>query len=184
MIELIPVNHPTKLNSDVKQIYEVSFTTDERRDWSQLTDLLQNEQFSLNEIYFSHQLIGLISFWKLNQFIFVEHFAIRDSEQSKGYGTLVINQLLQKISVPVILEVEKPVSESAQKRIRFYERLNFKTCSGDYFQPPYSAKKNKVEMLLICYPNEISQEEFDLVVSEIHRWVYQFFEYFTTKIHQ
>ena len=175
MIELIPIKYSTELNLDSRQIYEAVFPPDERRDWTQLIDLLQNEQFVLNEIYFGKPLVGLISFWTLTNFIFIEHFVIRNSEQSKGFGTQVINQLLQEKSLPIILEVEKPVTEVAQRRIRFYERLNFKTCSGDYFQPPYSNGKNAVEMLLMSYPEEIRPDDFSTVRSKIHHTVYQFF---------
>ena len=176
MIELIHVNHFTELNSELRQIYEDAFPVYERRNWSQLTELLANRLFILNEIYFGDQLIGLISFWNLDEFIFVEHFAIHESERSKGFGTQVINQLLHETTVPVILEVEMPHSEAARRRIKFYKHLKFKICSGIYFQPPYSTGQTNVEMLLMSYPEKAHPDTFSTVKSKIHQTVYQYYD--------
>ena len=59
MIQLYPVKNPHKLNSDFKPIYETSFPENERRDWTQLLELLDNKQFILNEIYDQQKIYGI-----------------------------------------------------------------------------------------------------------------------------
>lgn len=172
MIQLHPVINPDKLNSDFKQIYKASFPEDERREWTQLLELLGNAQFSLNEIYDQQKFLGFISIWNLNEFRFIEHFAIRDEEQKKGYGTQTIEQVLSMSSKPVILEVEEPFTNTARKRISFYERLNFSVNAGSYFQPPYSIKKNSVKMILMSYPTIIYPEYSERIKARIHDRVY------------
>ena len=172
MIQLHPVINPDKLNFDLKQIYEGLFPEDERREWTQLTELLHNTQFSLNEIYDQHNFLGFISVWNLTEFSFIEHFAIRPTKQGKGYGTEALNQVLSMNSKPVILEVEEPFTETARKRILFYERLNFTVNDNSYFQPPYSIEKNSVKMLLMSYPKKIEPEYFGIIKAHIHSKVY------------
>jgi len=172
MIQLYPVNDPNILNSDFKQIYEAAFPDVERREWNQLLELLDNKQFHLNEIYDHQKFLGFISIWNLTEFNFVEHFAIRDAEQGKGYGSQTIEQVLAINPAPVILEVEEPITEVAQKRISFYERLNFKVNDFNYFQPPYSIEKSSVKMLLMSHPTKINPEAFEKIKDRIHNGVY------------
>jgi ribosomal protein S18 acetylase RimI-like enzyme len=172
MIQLHQVINPDKLSFDLKQIYEASFPADERREWKQLLELLNNTQFSLNEIYDQQKFLGFISIWNLTEFSFIEHFAIQDTEQGKGYGTQAIKQVLSMNSKPVILEVEEPFTENARKRISFYERLNFSVNNFSYFQPAYSTGKSSIKMLLVSYPTKIYPEYFEGIKDRIHDLVY------------
>ena len=172
MIQLYPVKQPDKLNSDFKPIYETSFPEDERRDWTQLLELLDNKQFILNEIYDQQKYLGFISIWNLTEFNFIEHFAIRTAEQGKGYGTQTIEHILTINSKPIILEVEEPLTKTARKRMEFYERLNFTVNGFSYFQPPYSIEKKSVKMLLMSYPTKIKSEYFEKIKDQIYHWVY------------
>lgn len=172
MIQLLSVTNPDKLNFEFRQVYESSFPEDERREWIQLLDLLNNRQFNLYEIYIQAKFTGFITVWDLAEFIFIEHFAIRPIEQGKGYGTQSLNQVLSMNSKPVILEVEEPFTETARKRILFYERLNFSVNNQSYFQPPYSNDKNSVKMLLMSYPKKIDSEYFEKIKTQIHNLVY------------
>ena len=172
MIQLLSVTNPDKLNFEFMQIYESSFPEDERREWGQLLELFGNKQFNLYEIYIQEKFIGFISVWDLMEFSFIEHFAITDTEQGKGYGTQALNRVLSMSSRPVILEVEEPFTETARKRISFYERLNFSLHTGSYFQPPYSIGKSSVKMQLMSYPKKIETSDFEKTKAQIHDSVY------------
>ncbi|MBL7971879.1 MAG: GNAT family N-acetyltransferase [Prolixibacteraceae bacterium] len=172
MIQLVQVTKSTDLNVDLKQTYEEAFPPDERREWNHWIQMLGDVRFCLNEVYNEERFIGFISVWDLDQFRFIEHFAIRDTERSKGFGSRILEQLLAQKSSPVILEVEEPFSEIARKRIAFYERMGFVVSGGEYFQPPYSAGKNSVKLLLMSYPGAIDPTDFAGVKSRIHSRVY------------
>jgi len=172
MIQLLQVTNPDKLNVDFRQIYEASFPEDERRAWDKLLELPGHSRFSLYEIYLQQKFLGFISVWDLAEFKFIEHFAIRDSEQGKGYGTQALNQILSISQMPVILEVEEPFTEMSRKRIAFYEQLNFRVNKASYFQPPYSIGKTSIKMLLMSYPMKIEPEDFEKIKAQIHERVY------------
>jgi hypothetical protein len=139
-----------------------------------LLELFGNKQFSLNEIYHQARFLGFITVWDFEEFSFIEHFAIQATEQGKGYGTQAINQLLSMNSKLFVLEVEEPFTETARKRISFYERLNFSVNNQSYFQPPYSLYKNSVKMLLMSYPSKIETSDFERIKTQIHDSVYGF----------
>jgi len=174
MIQLLSVTNPDKLNFEFRQIYESSFPDDERRYWNQLLDLLHNTQFKLFEIYDQTKFLGFISVWDLEEFNFIEHFAIRATEQGNGYGTQALNQVLLMNSKPVVLEVEEPFTATARNRILFYERLSFTLNDFNYFQPPYSIEKNIVKMQIMSYPEKIKSEYFEKIKSQIHNQVYDY----------
>ena len=175
-IRLIRLAGSSELTNEFKILYEEAFPPDERREWPQVVDLLSNSNFNFFGIYHHERTIGLLSVWNLDEFQFIEHFAIQDIDRGQGFGTQVIQQLLNRSSIPVILEVEEPLTEIAQKRIAFYKRLNFNVCEGDYYQPPYSIGKNKVKMLLMSFPEKISQDSMIQVKTKIYVSVYNFFE--------
>ena len=172
MIQLHPVKNSDRLNSDFKEIYETSFPDDERREWTQLLEILDNKQFILNEIYDQQKYLGFISIWNLTEFNFIEHFAIRNTEQGKGYGTQTMEHVLSTNSKPIVLEIEEPLTETARKRMEFYERLNFTVNDFSYFQPPYSIGKSSVKLLLMSYPAKIKPEDFERIKDQIYHWVY------------
>jgi ribosomal protein S18 acetylase RimI-like enzyme len=174
MIKLIPVSNSLELNDDLEQIYTDSFPADERREWPELKELLNHPNFSLKKVLNNRELVGLISFWNLPGFVFIEHFAIRESARGKGIGTQVLKQVIEDKSTKVVVEVEEPITESARRRIEFYERLGFSVCEGIYYQPPYSSDKNKVKMLLMSFPNRLTPSDFETIKILIYRNVYNY----------
>ena len=120
MLQLIPVVDSSELTIDFRSIYEEAFPPDERREWSQITELLNNTDFRLDGIYIQQRLVGMISFWKLQGFEFIEHFAIQKNEQGKGYGSRTIQQIISERKTTIVLEVEESLCETAQKRIVFF----------------------------------------------------------------
>lgn len=176
MVQLLPVESRYELHPDFRKTYEDSFPEDERREWNQFLTILQNTQFKIHEIYDRRQFIGFISVWDLPHFIFIEHFAICAGAQRKGFGTLALKNLLSATTKPVILEAEDQQTESAGKRIAFYERLNFICFEGKYEQPAYSEGKKKVKMILMSYPEKINPIDFDEIKRHIYQNVYGLME--------
>ncbi|MFY9150556.1 MAG: GNAT family N-acetyltransferase [Prolixibacteraceae bacterium] len=172
-IQLSPVITPEELNPGFRQLYTEAFPPDERRDWQQLIELLNNPLFTIFQVYFQNEFAGFISIWKLTGFNFIEHFAIQESERDKGLGSKVLIPLLQKEQAPFILETEEPLSENSRRRIRFYEKLNFRINFFEYHQPPYSDGKNAVKMLLMSYPEKIQEINSCEITDQIHRTVYR-----------
>jgi hypothetical protein len=173
-IRLIRLTHSSELTHEFRTIYEEAFPPDERREWLQIIDLLSNPSFNFLGIYDLKRIIGLLSVWNLDEFHFVEHFAIQDIDRGKGFGNQVIQQLQGQILTPIILEVEEPFTEMAQKRVAFYKRLNFHVCDLEYYQPPYSISKTCVKMLLMSFPVKLFHDSLIQIKARIYDSVYHF----------
>ena len=173
MIHITPVSNSLELNEELQLIYIDSFPPDERREWEDLKELLHHSGFTLNKIFNNTDLIGLICLWNLQDWLYIEHFAIIEPMQNQGFGTLILNQLIEKKATKIVLEVEEPTTLSAQRRIAFYNRLGFRICEDIYYQPPYSPNKNKVKMLLMSFPEELNSIDFEKTKAQIYQVIYQ-----------
>lgn len=114
--------------SFAKEIYTSSFPLDERRDFDLVIEMECKDGFDFYVIKSSlegEKPIGIISLWKFEDFVYIEHFAIDKSLRQKGYGSVVIKEILSKYSQPFIIEVEPPTNVEALKRINFYIKPNF-----------------------------------------------------------
>ena len=127
MIQLTQV-HATDIEflKFIERIYTESFPPDERRDFSDVIRLLEeNDDFFIVLLSDENKAVGFISYWEWNDFSYVEHFAVDSSCRGSGYGATAMTELLKRINNPAVLEVEKPLDDISQRRIRFYERLGF-----------------------------------------------------------
>lgn len=153
-------------------VYDSSFSSDEKRTLELQKELMKNKQYGFFIVTKDAMLVAIITEWNFGDFFFVEHFAVKEDFRRKGIGTELLKEYLSKNKQKVVLEVERPESDIATKRIRFYENVGFKLNSFDYIQPPYTKDKNPVPLLLMTYPANISQTEFSSIRQKLHIFVY------------
>lgn len=177
MLELIAVSDPKDLEIDLKQIYLDSFPDNERREWNEMQHLLLNHLFTVCKITHNNLLIGFITFWKWTDLLFIEHFALNETARGKGIGTIILKQLLEQHPSTVIAEVEEPLTEQANRRIAFYQRLGFDLCQQEYYQPPYISGFDKVKMYIMSYPAKLTNREFTVFRNRIYKEVYKWDNY-------
>lgn len=167
----------TKHISFAKEIYNSSFSLDERRDFDLVIEMVGKEGFDFYLIKLSlenENPIGIISIWEFYDFVYMEHFAIDLSLRQKGYGSKVLNEIINKYSKPFIIEVEPPTNAEALKRINFYKKLNFSLLDFNYLQPAYSPTQNSLPMNLMTNNlNYFTNENIQKAVSLIHQKVYK-----------
>ena len=110
----------------VEKTYTSSFPEEERRDFSLVRKLLEED--SRFEMY---ALLRMVFMWvslpdgNLRVFVYVEHFAIDESARNGGIGAKAMTSFIALHEDPVVLEVEMPTEEMSKRRIGFYERLRF-----------------------------------------------------------
>lgn len=155
------------------ELYHQAFPPDERRPTDALTALLAQQAFSFYTISLNKNLAGFITCWNFSQFAFIEHFAIFPEMRSAGTGSLALQKILHKQTLPVILEVELPDSTEAVKRIRFYKKNGFHILSKQYIQPAYSREKKPVEAWLMGN-QQLSSLQLYNFVKHLHTEVYPF----------
>ncbi len=149
-----------------------AFPIEERRDCYDQKECLNNKYFNFFEIYDSETPVGFTALWIFDAFVFIEHIAIDEDKRSGGYGSKTIELIKETYQKPIILEAEAPKTEQQIKRIRFYERLNFKINTFDYMQPSYHGGED-VPLLILSYPSPLSDREFEEFLKETRQEVYK-----------
>lgn len=153
-----------------KEIYLDAFPPAEQRPWEKILSRCDGK-LDLNGIYMADRLVGMITTWNFDSFVYVEHFVVDPTIRGKGIGSNAINLLKQQLApLPVLLEVEpEHLSPQALSRIRFYQRLGFHIIDRSYVQPPYDSYLPPVHLWLMSTDEALSPHEASLL---LHRVVY------------
>lgn len=172
-MKLVKIKNPnSKEFEKAWKIYESSFPSDERRDLDGLSKNFKNRIYNFYSVYEKGLLIGILDGWVFDSFKFIEHLAIKQKLREKGLGTGLLKKIIKENKKLIIGEVEKPETEIAKRRIKFWEKAGFKLNKYDYIQPAYNKNKNPVPMFLLSYPRELSESEYIEIRREIHAKVY------------
>ena len=116
-------------------------------------------------------LLGLLTTWHFEEFIYIEHFAIDPALRSQGYGSEALKTFIHEQGKPLVLEAEPPTDEMTHRRIRFYERIDLTLYDYPYIQPAYTEESLPVKLRLM---GTIDTETIplDKVSDTLHREVY------------
>ena len=116
--------------------------------------------------------IGMISYWTMGDFYYIEHFAIDPGLRNGGYGKRVLEMIKKQLKGPIVLEVEEPEDEMSTRRIHFYERLGFTLHRKPYMQPPYRKGDSGLPMFLMTYGDIDMESNFEKVKKTLYKEVY------------
>lgn len=172
-MELIKIeNRDSDYFDEIWKLYQSAFPLDERRDLDKQIELFKKNDYSLFVALNNSKIIGLLSVWQLDNLDFIEHFAIKEQFRGKGFGTEILKEHIGKTDKTIILEIEKPETETQKKRIYFYEKIGFKLNTYDYVQPSYGKNKKPLSLYLMSYQKELSLSDFESVREKLHKTVY------------
>ncbi|MFR9649786.1 MAG: GNAT family N-acetyltransferase [Rikenellaceae bacterium] len=142
------------------ELYLAAFPENERRGLDYHTETMNRELFHCDVVLDSDEPIGILFWWDLSDFIFVEHLATTPAVRGKGYGNQILNELIASSNRPILLEVEHPEDELSRRRIGFYERMGFILNHHPYRHPSYQQIEGEyVDLLVMTHPNPISASE-------------------------
>lgn len=157
----------------MEKTYMNSFPEVERRDFALVKELLKNNsRFKAYALLKGDAYAGFITVWMLDEFVYVEHFAIDEAFRSGGIGGKALQRFLAEIGLPVVLEVERPLDEMSKRRIGFYERLGFSLDYNDYKQPPYRKENEWLDLYLMSYGDINLEVAYGTVKDKIYSHVY------------
>ena len=173
---------------DLEFIYdrlEKDFPPDERKDRKQIESLMLKNKYKLllaKDPTLS-EVIGYAFVFETEKprLLWIDYIAIDPKFQSKGYGTMLFTEVLEKSNdvIGIIVEVEKAnhknekIREKQKKRIDFYKRLGASRLNIAYHLPTkegsipldlYFKPKQGVNYL----PKEVIQNKICSVFQFIH----------------
>ncbi len=122
----------------------------------------------------SDGLIALMNFWEIDDFIFLEHFAVSTSQRGHGLGSQLIRELYKLADGSrVILEAEPPESDSiAKRRVDFYIRNGFYLNEYEYWQPALQSDEKPIKLNIMSSLSPLNCEEFNETKRLIYKYVY------------
>lgn len=157
----------------VFRLIEISFPKDEYRTYAGQKALLSDPAY---EIYIlpgaDETVTAFMAVWKLETFVFLEHFAVDPAYRSSGIGSQLLGELIRASGRMICLEVELPDNATAARRIAFYERGGFFLNEYPYMQPPLADGQKSVPLAIMSSGRAISRREFDAVKQVLYTRVY------------
>ncbi len=173
----------SKENEDAATaLYLSAFPEEERRDageWLRLA--AESPLFRLCQVTVCGTFAGILSYWAFpmcgkqgkTDFFYVEHFATLPSLRGNGLGAAALAAFSSLTKGrPVVLEVEPPLTETAQRRVGFYRRAGFELLDTPYIQPPYRHGGEEVPLRLMCTDTAYALAHSARVIATLHREVY------------
>lgn len=160
---------------EFKMIYEEmenNFVLEERRDYKEAYEVLNNELYTLYHIIENENKVGFISLWKLKGFVFIEHFVVYEKYRNNGYGKTALELLKEKYD-KMVLEAEHPLNEMCIRRLNFYQRMGFNINTQYYYQPSYREGGEGTELHILSYPTKL--DNFEYVVYQLYSKVYNIY---------
>ena len=157
----------------IEALLTEAFPEEERRDNNKQSELINTrEDFHCNLLEEDGVAVGLMNYWALNGFVFLEHFAVDSSKRNGGFGQKALNTLKEEVHFPIILEAEEPHDDLSKRRIGFYERQGFELLDIEYFQPPYRKEDGYLPLKLMTFGDLHMDTHHQDVIDEIYQKVY------------
>lgn len=158
-------------------IYEASFPKEERRSRELQIELLENKQYNFDIIVDKEECVGILLWWLIGNYRYIEHFAINPKLRNYGIGKKIISAFIAESDIPVVLEVEKPEDTLTKRRVEFYKRQGFQITNHEYAHPPFITAKPFLELSLMSLPYVFSKDDVNHFIDTTHPVVhYKYYE--------
>lgn len=168
------INNDTEYNY-FTQLYTMSFPIDERRPISNIFYLLNNKSKYIAKLITNenNDLLGFLTYWIFDDFIFAEHLAVDSKTRGTGIGSKTMKLFMNSMDKPIIMEIEVPQDEITIKRLHFYLNLNCKYWENiEYIQPAYTVNTKAIPMKLLTVGDINLEKEYLVVKNYIYKHVY------------
>jgi GAF domain-containing protein len=170
--EIRSMAHP--LFNQAWNLYKKSFPPEERRPLRMQKKMMNNPLYHFEVVTENGRFVGLILWWKFETVIYIEHLATSSHIRGRGYGGRILEEFVRRFTLPLLLEVEPPAVEINRRRIDFYRRFGFVLNEHAYRHPPYKKGGEYVSLMLMTYPEAISEEECRDFCEKYHPVIHKF----------
>lgn len=156
-------------------LLEEAFPVTELRRKEDQRRLLQEESYRLYGVPTEEGGYGAVfATWEIEDFLYIEHFAVKEGNRNHGYGGRLLEELLEWKKRPLVLEVEVPEDEMTRRRIGFYQRHGLHYNEYPYLQPPMRKGQDMLPLRLMTRPAEIDEPTYQRYRKRIHNIVYKY----------
>ncbi len=122
-------------------IYAEAFTGSERRTRREQMRVMRDPSYRFSAIMHGDVVVGVLAWWELPGFCFVEHFAVSSAQRSGGFGRRAMDLLQTHVACPIVVDVAPfGTDRHAARRVAFYNRLGFSYSGQSVMLPAYEGK--------------------------------------------
>lgn len=143
-------------------LYAQSFPIFEQRTASQQEKAFASPSYHLSAYHEADTLVGFISYWEFETYIYIEHLAVNQATRGKGYGSKLMKELIASTSKIILLEIDPIVDDISASRLRFYQHLGFYSNSHTHTHPPYREGYSAHPLVVLTTQRAITQVEYQL----------------------
>lgn len=158
---------------DFYTILKGHFPTKEVKEYHYLKSLFKDKIAAAITLKEEDKIIGVLSYFDLQDLAFVDYFAISNEYQSQGLGHKMLAYFKEYINKPFILEVEHPEDTITKRRIAFYQRNGLHLNTHEYVVPAMPNISQELHFLLMSYPIIIDEKTYPDLYKRILKEVYQ-----------
>ena len=153
-------------------IYAEAFSGLERRTRREQRQVMRHPLYRFSAVMHEGSVVGVLAWWELSGFCFVEHFAISSGQRSGGFGRQAIALLQSRVACPIVVDVEPfGTDHDAARRVAFYSRLGFSYSGQSVTLPAYEGKPTSPSNLMV-WGASLDRAGHERVLETIGREVY------------
>lgn len=157
-IDIRDFDHP--LYKAFQTLYACSFPIFEQRTTAQQKAAFACANYHLTACENDATLVGFISYWEFDTYLYVEHFAISTLIRGKGYGCEVLRDFIRSTRKIVLLEIDPVTDSVSAARLRFYRKCGFHENPYPHRHPAYRAGYAPHPLIVLTAQRPISAEEY------------------------
>lgn len=165
-----------KYFNDAIKIYEESFPKFEQRTLKDQIEVLNNKQYHCCVALESNSLIGILFYWKYENYNYIEHFAILSNLRGQKYGSEILKEFC-KNNKNTLLEIDPPIDDISIKRLNFYSNLGFKLQKFEHIHPPYRKNYKGHKLKIMNFNKDLSIDEYNKFNNFLRTTVMKYTEY-------
>ena len=161
---------------EIFPLLEAAFPVTELRIKEDQRSLLQEECYRLYGVRKDGVFAAVFATWEIEDFLYIEHFAVKEEHRNGGYGGRLLEALLEEKGRPMVLEVEVPEDDLTRRRVNFYERHGLVYNDYPYLQPPLRKGNDLLPLRFMTYPAAIDGKTYERYQKQLYRIVYKYGE--------
>lgn len=147
-------------------LYENSFPTIEKRTKQEQDIAMQKEAYTFMTCHNDNVFIGIIGFWKIADYLYIEHFAIDKLLRGQNYGSIVLTHFLKEYK-NIFLEIEPPICNISKRRLNFYQNLGFVENNIAHFQVPFRKNDILLPLTILSFEVILEQKVYDMLYTNM-----------------
>ncbi|HCQ74418.1 MAG TPA: N-acetyltransferase [Clostridiales bacterium] len=155
----------SELYTKAMELYKISFPEHEQRLPASQAEIIGNNAYHFDAVCDNGKFVGEVLYWDIGGAYYIEHFCVLPEKRNMHYGQRILDAYSD---MPLMLEIDPPTDETAQRRKHFYERCGFAENPYKHIHPPYRRENSGHELVVMSSPEPLTPEQYEAFRRFLH----------------